>query len=276
MSSRQSGVPERKGGPGEGADEWPRMRCGWCLDDSPRDANQLEDLVPAFNWVAIETGLEDDPKLLSFARALKVKRETAFWYVYRWRVLVVLQGTHLTGAMPKKYTAQDIASFVEFRGDACRLVNAMKTAGFIGYKKGRGFFYPGWTDTVTGEYAARREDDRVRKVREREERRMRPLIVQARALDMPGPSVDASLDRPRTSNGNPESDAPPVPPLSGGHPWLTRDGNGYSSTPQLRRIVKHARRSWQRCQTTTGPWSSEPTVAFRTGGHLYLKEICAF
>lgn len=70
----------------------------------------------AFNYVAIESGLEDDPKLLSMTRTLGVKREAAFWYVYQWRVLVVQQGMPLTGALPKRYSAQDIASFVEFRG----------------------------------------------------------------------------------------------------------------------------------------------------------------
>lgn len=189
--------------------------------------------MPAFHWVAIESGLEDDPKLLSFARSLRVKRETAFWYVYRWRVLVVQQGEHLTGSLPKKYSAQDIASFIDFPGEPRRLVAAMKKAGFLAYKKGRGFFYPGWTDTVTGEYAARREDDRARKLKEREARRLRALPVQAAVVDVLGWSVDASADRPRTSSGHPEEsnegrtpDRPPDSPPAGGPSWLTKDGRG--------------------------------------------------
>jgi hypothetical protein len=178
--------------------------------------------MPALNFVAIESGLEDDPKLLSLAKVLGVRREVAFWYVYRWRVLIVQQGMHLTGSLPKKYTAQDIAAFVEFRGVPHRLINAMKTAGFLGCKSG-GFFYPGWKDTVTGDFAADREDDRLRKRREREERRGRPPVVLDRAPDVPGTSTDASLDRARMSDGNPEErnetsevGSPPGPPRSGG------------------------------------------------------------
>lgn len=195
----------------------------WCVDDFHRDGGSLEAvLMPAFHWVAIESGLEDDPKLLSFARSLRIKRETAFWYLYRWRVLVVQQGEHLTGSLPKKYSAQDIASFVDFPGEPRRLVSAMKMAGFLGYKKGRGFFYPGWTGTVTGEFAARRVGDRARKLREREERRLLQRPVQAPVVDVIGWSVDVPGDRPRTAPGHPEGsneespDRPPDSPPAGG------------------------------------------------------------
>jgi hypothetical protein len=150
---------------------------------------------------------------------------------------------HLTGSLPKKYTAQDLASFVDFRGTPRRLINAMNEAGFLSYKKGRGFYYPEWKDTVTGDFAAQKEDQRLRKVKERAERKKGPPLVSGQAPDVLGTSRDASLDQPRASDGHPEernqgsiSDRPPEPPHAGGDladarwEWLSQ----HAPTPQNR------------------------------------------
>lgn len=195
-----------------------------CLDDSCVDeVAHVVALMPAFNFVAIESGLEDDPKLLSMAKVLGVKREAAFWYVYRWRVLIVQQGMYLTGSLPKKYTAQDLASFVDFRGAPRRLIDAMKEAGFLSYRKGCGFFYPAWKDTVTGDFAADKERRRIGKAKKRADLKDGPPIVPGQAPDVPETSRDASPDQPGTSHGHPEErnersevGGPPGPPRAGG------------------------------------------------------------
>jgi hypothetical protein len=102
------------------------------------------------------------------------------------------------------------------------LIDAMKETGFLAFKRGRGFFYPGWKETITGLYAARREGDRVRKDRERRERQTGVATVHAHAQDVRGRGVDASADSPRTSLGNPGErkeqslSEPPDPPPAGG------------------------------------------------------------
>jgi hypothetical protein len=175
--------------------------------------------MAAPNFVAIEDGLEENPKLLGLAKILGVPRERAFWFVYRLRRLVFVEGDGVSGQLPKTIFAHDVASFLGVKGRSPRLIDALKKQGFLGYRKGRGFYYPSWTDTVTGRYASHREEDRLRK-----ERTRRALAAGNRAADdVQGPSVDASSDAPRTVRGNQaernESNGqslPPDPPPAGG------------------------------------------------------------
>lgn len=170
--------------------------------------------------MAAEDGLEENPKVKTLAKLLREGRRDAFWYVMMWRRLVVHAG-NAAGALPRNYTADDVAAFLDFSGDARRLVRAMKATGFIGYRKGRGFFYPGWKTTTTGSYVSKRDDERVRKAREREERRR---TVQGPSADVQGQTADASADGPRTNHGQTDikkeskgrGAPPPIPPPGGG------------------------------------------------------------
>src|SRR4051812_36853863 len=98
--------------------------------------------MPALNFVAADDGLEEDPKLRTLAKILKERRSTAFWWVMRWQRLILQKGNHLSGALPKTYTAHDIATFLDFNGPPHRLIDAMKRQGYLSFKKGRGFCYP--------------------------------------------------------------------------------------------------------------------------------------
>ena len=176
--------------------------------------------MPALNFVAADDGLEEDPKLLTLARLLREPRSTAFWYVMRWQRLILQKGNHLSGALPKSYTAEDIATFLDFKGDPRRLIDAMKRQGYLVFKKGRGFCYPAWGDTTTGRYACRREEERLRKETERRNRRS---ANAGRSSDVLGLSADERPEGPRTVDGQSTGrkqgsteDLPPDPPPGGG------------------------------------------------------------
>jgi hypothetical protein len=197
------------------------------------------------NFVAVDDGVEDDPKLLALAQALKVPRSTAFWWWFRWNRLIVHKGNHLSGSLPKTYGAVDIAAFLEFRGSARRLIDAMKKHGWIVFKKGRGFSYPSWTETTTGRYAHRREGDRLYRERQRADSRASAF---AQSDDVGRQSADTQADGRATSTRQSEgrnqgriSDLPPDPPPSGGDSvadarweWL----NQHAPTPQDRDFCK--------------------------------------
>jgi len=201
--------------------------------------------MAALNFVAAEDGLEEDPKLLGLARILKVPRGMAFWYVLRWQRLILRRGNHMLGSLPKNFRAEDVAGFLEFRGNPRRLIDAMKKQGYASFKKGRGFFYPAWKETTTGHYAHRREDDRIRHEVLRRERRS---ATDRRSDDVGGTSADASADHPMTSaedqtgrKQGSNSAGPPDPPPSGGAlladarwEWVKE----HAPTPQNREACK--------------------------------------
>jgi hypothetical protein len=175
----------------------------------------------SLNFVAAEDGLEEDPQLLGVARALKVPRSEAYWFVMRLRRFVLNYGNHLTGAIAKKYGSEDIAAYLDWRGRADKLVDALRHAGYLGFKKGRGFFYPGWDQTITGYYAHRREADRRWHEADRKKRRN-----DGRA-NIDGASADASADgrsdiftktdSKEERKGEPAAPVPsPEPPPGGG------------------------------------------------------------
>lgn len=198
--------------------------------------------------MAAEDGLEENPKVKALAKLLRERRRDAFWYVMMWRRLVVHQG-NAAGALPRNFTPDDVAAFLDFPGDARRLIRAMKATGFIGYRKGRGLFYPSWKITTTGSYVSKRDDDRVRKLRDREERR------RQNAGDVPGPSADvhgrsedASADGPRTVHGRSDikkeskgrEAPPPTAPPAGGALADARWAEimKVAPTPQNREVCK--------------------------------------
>ncbi len=200
--------------------------------------------MAALNFVAAEDGLEDDPKLKTLARLLKVARPLAFWFVMRLRRLILTTGNHLSGFLPKNYGSNDIAAYLEFEGAAQRLIDAMKKQGYLGYKKGRGFFYPGWSDLTTGRYACRRERDRQSKVESRKSESSAWLAVSKFLI----PAADASSDRRATSSPDPTGrkkesnpELPPDPPPTGGAcladarwDWVQE----HAPTPQNSRVCK--------------------------------------
>ena len=196
----------------------------------------------ALNFVAAEDGLEEDPKILTLARMLKVDRAHAFWFVMRWRRLVVNTGNVVAGSLPKNYTLADVAAFLDWDGKPTALATAMKATGFLGLKRGRGLHYPGWAHTITGRYAGARESDRLAAQRRRRESKS---TVGDPSADVGRRSGDASADgRPTdgryltVSKEGASADGPPDPPPSGGAlgeerwQWLREN----APTPQNSRV----------------------------------------
>lgn len=174
----------------------------------------------SLNFVAAEDGLEDGPKFLKLARILKVPRSAAFWSLMRLRRLIVNEGNGITGALPKTYDAEDIAVFLEWPGRSAALVAAFKATGFLSFRRGRGFFYPGWQQTVTGSYAHARE-----KVREADRRRKRggerengEKTSGGIPADSAGIHVESGGETPESRHkGSKDSGGtPPNPPRDGG------------------------------------------------------------
>ena len=202
--------------------------------------------MAALNFVAADDGLEDDPKLLTLARLLKVSRPMAFWFVMRWQRLILDRGNHVSGSLPRNYTADDIAAYLEFKGGARRLIEAMKMQGYLSFKKGRGFFYPAWDDTTTGRYAHRREEDRIWHEDKRKQQRRSSAVRPS--SDVVRQSADTSADGLTTSSRQPtgrkeesSGERPPDPPPAGGASladtrwdWLERA----APTPQNRSACK--------------------------------------
>lgn len=177
----------------------------------------------ALNFVAAEDGLEEDPKILTLARMLKVDRAHAFWFVMRWRRLVVNAGNPISGSLPPNYTTDDLAAFLDWSGRPTALTSALKSTGFLGLRRGRALFYPCWGQTITGQYASYRERERQRKEEDRIERKSGRGTSADGARNVRGQGADASADSPRTGAGNlrsinkgPSADAPPTPPPAGG------------------------------------------------------------
>jgi hypothetical protein len=200
--------------------------------------------MSALNFVAIEDGLEDDPKLLGLGKLLRVDRPHAVWYVLRLRRLILRSGDHIHGSLPKNITADDIASFLEFEGNSRRLVDALKRQGYLGYKKGRGFHYPAWKDTTTGRYVCRREEDRRWHERDRQEKRsmLRPSGDVRRESSEPSSDGLPTSERIRiASNETSGAERPPEPPPAGGgssadERWAWLEKN--APTPQDREVCK--------------------------------------
>jgi hypothetical protein len=194
--------------------------------------------MAALNFVAVEDGLEEDPKLGTLQRILKVERPTAFWYVVRLRRLILHHGNHLTGALPKRFSDDDIASFLEFSGRPRKLVDALKRQGFLGRRSGRGYAYPDWLGTITGRYASQRESDRLYHEKQRVERR-RSGDVGRQSDDASADSRATSSDIPGSRNKERNPAGPPVPPPEGGQAlgatrwdWLMNN----APTPQNREV----------------------------------------
>jgi hypothetical protein len=169
----------------------------------------------ALNFVAAEEGLEDSPELIQLARELKVPRSEAFWFVMRVRRLVILSGNMRTGALSRTHTPSRIAGFLEWSRSPTRLISALKQASFLKSRKGRGFFYVNWGDTITGRYARRREIDRIRHERAND--------LRGASVEIPRNVRGASAEPLHHSEGNRDKaskqgagDRPPGPPQPGG------------------------------------------------------------
>lgn len=185
----------------------------------------------SLNFVAAEDGLEDGPKFLKLARLLKVPRGMAFWCLLRLRRLLVNEGNLFSGALPQNYDSMDLAAFLEWRGKPGTLIAALKETGFLGFRRGVGFFLPGWALTVTGSYAIDRENRRTADRDRKREARGGGLgeqignVSSGRPADTRGRPAE-SVENLEIKEGRTSDGTPPTPPLRGGTHSLTRVGNG--------------------------------------------------
>lgn len=193
--------------------------------------------MPALNFVAVEDGLEEDPKIGTLGRMLHVSRALAVWFVIRLRRMVLHHGDHISGVLPKHFTDEDIASFLEFEGRAKTLVAALKRQGYLGRRSGRGYFYPDWENTITGRYTSQRERDRVWHEQERQKRQSNDVGRQSDDTSADSRTTSADIQTGRKEGR--ESGRPPAPPPSGGAilgserwNWLMQ----HAQTPQNREV----------------------------------------
>lgn len=220
----------------------------------------------SLNFVAAEDGLEDGPKFLQLARLLKVPRSIAFWSVMRLRRLITNEGNKISGALPKSYTRDDIAAFLEWTGKPGALIDALKATGWLGFRRARGFFYPSWGTTVTGRYAASREAvrayDRRRKRDDREVpgggERENPENVSVRnpyGLRTESVPVQRSI-KERNPDGT-----PPTPPPEGGDSladarwqWVEEHAPNPRNSGYCRKILaRMSAEKWEMVQRAWGP-----------------------
>lgn len=142
-------------------------------------------------YVALELGFWDDPIHLSFARAIGEPR-TGVHYIARLREFVLAHGKR--GHLPARYDGDALTAGLGYQGKTRRFIEAMKRARLLVFRRGRGFSYVDWSQTITGQYELEREADAARKRKER----------AAGTADRGGASDSSetpSKDVPRTSGG---------------------------------------------------------------------------
>jgi hypothetical protein len=193
--------------------------------------------MASLNFVAVEDGLEENPKVKTLSRLIHVPRSMAVWFIVRLRRMILDHGNHITGVLPKRFNEEDVASFLEFDGKATILIASLKRQGFLRRKSGLGFIYPDWQNTITGRYACQRERDRLWHEKDRSNRRSDD--VGRRSSDTPNDSRTTSDDIQTGRKEGRESGRPPVPPPKGGQAlgasrweWLLEN----APTPQNREV----------------------------------------
>ena len=193
--------------------------------------------MASLNFVAVEDGLEENPKIKTLSRLVRVPRGMAVWFIVRLRRMILDHGDHITGVLPKRFSDEDIASFLEFDGKSSVLVESLKRQGYLKRKSGRGFIYPDWQNTITGRYASQRERDRAWHEKERSNRRSADVVTTSSDTCTDGRPTSADIQTGRKKGR--ESSLPPVPPPQGGQDlgasrwgWLLAN----APTPQNRDV----------------------------------------
>jgi hypothetical protein len=170
--------------------------------------------MAALNFVAVEDGLEESPKIGTLSRMLRVKKSDAVWFVIRLRRMVLNHGNHITGSIPRQFTDEDIASFLDFDGRAKALIVQLKRQGYLVRKAGRGYFYPDWENTITGRYASQRERDRLWHERDRKNRRSNDVGRQSNDTSADSRTTSSDIQTGR-KEGRKSADTPLSAPQGG-------------------------------------------------------------
>jgi hypothetical protein len=169
-------------------------------------------------FVAIRVGRSNDPReTLSIARELKCSRATALGYVALWEELILEVGDAVSGRLPKGYSATHVAAKLDFDGPPRRIVEVLKSAGLLAQQRTT-LLHPYWRQSVTGQYAKDRADQREYwrglKAKQRAEHG-RPGDVPGTSPGIPETSHETA-DIKAERNGITGASPPPSPPPGGG------------------------------------------------------------
>ena len=203
-------------------------------------------------FVAVPVGRSQNVKeILGLAAELKIPRAQALGYRVLFEELILSDGDARTGTV-KGYTVAHLVTHLGHKGDGRKLVEALKRAGWFAMHRNT-FKLVDWADSITGQYAARKAEDRETWRRQKQAQK---AAAAAAALGSNG--VDVHLDstwngggRPpvfQVENGQKERkdstpDHPPAPALRAGElasrrwEWLLSNHKRPTNPDGCRRIL---------------------------------------
>lgn len=141
-------------------------------------------------FVAIRVGRGQDPReVLGLADDLKVARATALGYVALFEEFILEVGDAMSGRVVG-YGVKHLAVKLGWTGSARQLADGLKEAGLLRLQGRNTLIHPYWRETITGQYA-----------RQRAEQREADRLRKRRARNRGAPGEDVSGDVTRTSGG---------------------------------------------------------------------------
>lgn len=162
----------------------------------------------------LEVGFWNSRQVSECCKLTRTQRGGEF--IARLRELVMVQGD-AKGRLPQRYTAADVEFEVGWEGKPGFLVRALQAIKALG-RAGRRFFYVDWSRSQAGNYTERREEDRLRKKRERKAQAAARLaqIAKGGDSDVPRPSAGHPSDGGRNIHSKGAAGAAPPGPPKGG------------------------------------------------------------
>ncbi len=168
-------------------------------------------------FVAVPVGYSNNvPETRRLARLLKCSRATALGYLIMWHELFLTEGDAKKGTLTG-FTAEDIAEQLDFPGSRPRkLLDSLRAIGVAGTHR-KTIKFPGWLNTITGEYAARKVEDREwereRKAAYRAARQAQlEALMMGRPSDVPGTNVGRPTLVPWEGGQKERNESPGQPP----------------------------------------------------------------
>jgi hypothetical protein len=173
-------------------------------------------------FVAVRVGRGQDPReVLGLADDLKIAPAHALGFVTLWEEFVLEVGDALSGRVVG-YSVKHLAVKLGWRGNLRRLSDALREAGLLLIKRNT-LIHPYWRESVTGQYARQRAE-------QREADRLRKRRARNRTGDPAVSGADASGDVTRTSGGQ-LRDSGGGRADSSGNPEINQPTNGAHGAP---------------------------------------------
>lgn len=175
-------------------------------------------------FVAVPVGHADDEKeILGLAADLKIHRAQALGYWVMWKELMLRRGDARRGVL-KDFEAAHIAARLG-HSNIPKLLAALKRAGLLATQR-KTFRDPTWSESITGQYAMRKAEDRETWARQKAAQRAaaQASVLGSNGADVHPMSTWTDGGRPphvQVENGQKErkesgGHLPPTPPQGGG------------------------------------------------------------